>query len=274
MTPKQKLTVLINSTAFFLIAYLVVYVLGQLIQLVSGLVFEYDLIWYYYKVQFNVNRGDWNFDSVKTIFSSHPLFLLLMGLIFAAIYNKVKTFEGILKQFFLWAYLISLSSFFIAVFIGGFFNLGFGHVLNWSFVQDTGRMLYAIIAITGLLSIGILSTRAVLISSNSYFDQMPQQFRFQFYKYQILLPYLIGMIIITLIRLPNIAYNSYYDLLTLTCMVTVVFFIRFRLNSINDLYFEVEGKKQTYSKKLLIALGILLVLYRVGLAFGIHFSEA
>jgi hypothetical protein len=269
---KTNTGILINSTAFFLLAYLFLYIFGQIITIITGILFEYSSLWYYYKVQYFVAKDEWNYDSVKVIFSAVPIFNLIIGLISLVLYSKVRVYEGILKQFFLWVYLLSFTMLFGSVLIGGFFNLGFGHVLNWSYVMDTGRMLYVLIAIVGLISIGYFSGRQVLIVSNTYLKSIGDKEKFSFFLHQILYPFLIGFAILTILKIQHISYNSYFDVIQLALFLIVALFIRLKMIFVNDLYFEEEKKKTTYSRNLLIIVILLLLIYRIGLSFGIPFN--
>ncbi|MCF8228018.1 MAG: hypothetical protein K9G58_08110 [Bacteroidales bacterium] len=266
---KRKFAILINSSSFFILAYLFLYVSGQLVTIISGSLFEFDFSWFYYKAQFYISRSDWSHDSVKLIYGAVPVYYLILGIVSLIIYNKSKVYEGILKQFFLWLYLISFTLFLSSLLVGGFVNKGFGHVLRWSYLMDTGRMLHVFLALTGLVFLGYLSGRQILIAANSYFESIKDEEKYVFYLYQILYPFIIGFIIIALIRIPHTGDNSFYDLIILGGFLLAALFIRLKFRFVNDLYFEEEDKKERFSRKLLFLAIIALLVYRIVLDPGI-----
>ncbi len=259
----KRFHILVNSTAFFILAYLFLFISGQLVTIVSGSIFDFDYAWYFYRVKFFITSKDWNHDSVKLIFGALPVYYLIVGSISLIIYSKGRIYEGILKQFFLWLYLIAFSLFFGSLLIGGFANKGFGHVLRWSYMMDTGRMLYVFSGLAGLISLGFFSGRQILIASNSYYVSMLDKQKFGFYLHMILYPFIAGFFIISLVKLPYVDDNSYYETLCLSGFVIVVIFLRIRLKSVTDLYFEEDEKKKHFNRKLLILAATVLILYRV-----------
>ncbi|MDZ7740809.1 MAG: hypothetical protein U5Q03_03415 [Bacteroidota bacterium] len=265
----KNFNILINSTAFFILAYLFLFVSGHLITIISGSLFDFEYAWYFYRVKFFITRNEWSHDSVKLIFGAVPVYYLIIGCISLIIYSKGKIYEGILKQFFLWLYLIAFSLFFSSLLIGGFTNKGFGHVLRWSYMMDTGRMLYVFTGLTGLISLGYFSARQVLIASNSYYSSMPDKQKFGFYLHMILYPFIAGFLIISLIKIPFVGDNAYYETIILGGFFIVALFMRMRLKFVTELYFEEDDKKKRFNRKLLFTALIILFIYRILLDPGL-----
>jgi hypothetical protein len=269
--PKRRLLYLIsiNSTVFFLLAYFCLFLISQVVTVITASFFHYPTIAYYYEIFFNINPEAWYPDSVKTIFSSGPLVSFVIGISFLTIYSNLHDLTGPYKLFFLWGFLHGVNMLFGALLVGTLFETGIGHVISWMYVTDTGKVLYSIISVFLLVIAGLISTRQFLISGNTYYNEINKTNRTNFIISQILVPYFVGNTFLILLRLPRfIFYDTFIGIALIICIVPVLMTFR----SYNELYFEDEEKKPGIAMKALAVLTAVILIFRGVLEIGIHFG--
>ncbi|MCD4746119.1 MAG: hypothetical protein K8R58_07455 [Bacteroidales bacterium] len=271
------LIITINSTIFFVLSYLFLYIISQLATVIAALQFDYKTILFYHKIYFNIDKGDWFADSVKILFSTGPVISLFFGIIFVIIYSKVRREDGLLKLFFLWGFIHAFSMFFGALLAGTLLNQGFGWVVSYLYYRDTGKMVISIISIFILFAIGTLSTKSFLFSANSYFNYQNKQNRKFFILSQVFIPFLIGSFILIFLKIPNDTYygsidNTYYEIFIFLSIILVLIPVFSLYNTYPDFYFDESPKKINLVWKFLIVMVIIIILFRFGLSSGIHFG--
>lgn len=257
----------LNSLASFLVAYLLVYLLYQLVVLITASFYDIDSILYYYKLDFNDHSKLWDRLNIIFITLSGPMNSLFLGFFFFNyLYFKAKSYTR-LQLFSLWAGLIAFSHFFAAFISGVITNKGFGYVPLWLFWNDFVKFFFAFIALISLALIGYFSASRFQTTSNNIF-RIQKQNRAMFYFHQVLLPFILGFIIITIVKLPN---NVHYDTIILA----------FSLFMFGAVFFNIEAKPHPLMKLqpslaglnwVLLLLAIVSIYsYRVYLEEGFHF---
>jgi len=263
---KELLIISLNSTGMFLMSFLVIFFLSQLAAAISATFFGFSTTLSYDENYYLVERDEWYSDPVKLIFSANPVMALFLGLVALIIFSRIRNHPEFIKLFFFWAYMHGILLFFGGLLIGTLFSMGFGHVVIWSYIMDTGKLIYSIVALVVMVVAGLLSTRSVLITANTYYRQLDRSNRRRFVMGQVLLPYLAGNLVLFIFWLPRM--SLYYQLIELSFLVILIAILS-KYSAHNDLYFEDEEKKVTlYWAPLLITLG-LLILIRLVLGIGI-----
>ncbi len=266
---KKFAMIAVNSTVLYLGSYLFLFLLGQAVTVIAAGFFDYPTIVYYYEVYFNISPTQWYHDSVKTIFSAGPLFNLVVGVSFLIIYHNIREAEGIFKLFFLWGFLHAVNMLFGAMLVGTLFETGVGHVISWMYVMDTGRLMYSVVSIFFLVLAGLLTTRSFLISGNAYLNEVNHQNRSFLMIPQVFLPYILGNVILILLRQPKfIYYDTFIGLTMILCILPVMITYR----SYHELYFDEEEKRLRISWPGVFTLVLLLLFFRVVLAQGLRFG--
>lgn len=267
--PKRKLynTIFINSTVFFLLSYLLFYLTYQAVTVIVGYLFHYPTIVYYYEVYFNISSEAWYHHSVKSIYSSGPLALFILGLISLIIYNNLKELTGNFKLFFIWAFLHGVNMLFGALLIGNLFDTGIGYVLSWLYITDSGKVLTSTFSVFILIVTGMIVARPVMISGNHYFNEINRENRRLFVIFQMILPFLAGNIILIILRSPHFMY--YETFMNFVLAIPLMAILASTPNQ-HDLYFEEGEKKVRIGWIFVVILAIVLFFYRGLLARGIH----
>lgn len=271
-TPRRRLFFLItaNSTVLFLLSYLVLFIINQLVTAISGRFFDYPVIVYYWEVYFNISPEAWYHDSVRTIFSSGPLLLFILGIISLIIYSNIREMTMNFKLFFLWSYLQGINMLFGSLLIGTLFETGVGHVISWMYIMDTGRVMYSIISIFILLIAGIIAVKSFLISGNAYFNEITAANRGFLIRSQVIVPYVIGNVILILLRQPKF---MFYETFTSIILIISLMPVMVSYSSFHDLYFDEDDKKPAFSWIPTIFLILVIILYRGVLQFGVRIGE-
>jgi len=271
MEEKQVYRIItITSLSFLVIVYLLLFFLQNLILGTVASFFEISSKITHDTIVFILEDTAWGYDSVKTTFSSGIVMMLLIGLFCLVIFYKFREFPGVLKIFFLWGFLVSFSMIFGYILIGGFVSTGFGHVLAWSYVRDTGKMLHVIIALTGLSTLGLVSARMSLLAANSYFNNLTDSNRIRFFIHQFFYPYIFASILFFLIRIPIGSKYEFYDIIVQLSLIIPLLIMFLGIIRYSELMFDEDDKKLYYRKGLIITAILITALYRIGLSFGIN----
>lgn len=269
--PQRKLFAIIsfNSTVLFLLSYFLLFFISQIATVISAGFFNYPVTVYYFDIYFNISSESWYHDSVKTIFSSGPLVNFAIGIIMLILYSNIKELPGTFKLFFLWGFLHAVNMLFGAMLVGTLFETGVGHVISWMYIMDTGRVLYSTVSIFLLVIAGLMATKQFLISGNTYFNEINKSNRTSFIFPQVVMPYLLGNILLIVLRQPRFVF---YDTFTVMTLVIPILAILATYRSYNELYFE-EGEKKAVLAWIPAGVLILVALFfRVALAIGLRFG--
>jgi hypothetical protein len=146
------------------------------------------------------------------------------------------------------------------------FDQGFGYVPAWLYLNVFWQIFIALIFLFILGIIGYYSVPKFLDTSKSAYRVRPEN-KTKFLFFQVILPFLIGSLIILLVKIPN---NMPYDtgnLITLIFGIAPMIFNKYARPTVT---FEKE-KKATNIRWLFIAIFVALILaYRIGLNNGLH----
>jgi len=263
---KASLAIIINSTAFYLLSYLFIFILTQFATIVASRIFDIPNTFFYNKIGFNIKPETWTFDSVKVIYSSGNAFLVLVSISFLVIVVKTLELNGLLKMFFLWGFIHSISIFLGSFIIGAFTFDGFGIVLSYLYLTDTIKMLLLFAGIILLIAIGMLMFKPILFSANIYYNCLSPDMIRKFRRDQFIFPFLISTLFLQAVKFPLSVYDS--------LMLLIPFFVLLPLFWSTDrqpaYYFEENKKNITVSVSLVLLTIFLYVAYRVIFARGIY----
>ncbi len=256
-----------NSLVSFLTAYILVWFLYQLVVLITASFYEIDSILFYYKLDFNDHSKLWDILNIIIITISGPINSLIMGFVFYNyLFIKAKSYPR-LQLFYLWSGLLFFGHFFAAFIAGVITNKGFGFVPLWLYWSDFTKFFFALISLVVLGLIGYYSASRFLSTTNNSF-RIQRSNRALFYFTQALLPFLLGFLIISLLKIPN---NFAYDSLILTFSVIMVVAVFFNINA--PALPQLQNRKygNTLNWVLVLLTGLILYSYRFYLEEGLHF---
>jgi hypothetical protein len=267
----------VNSLVLFLLSYMVIYIISQLITVWVATSFNYKTVLYYYKIYYDIESHDWNADSVKILFSIMPITGALMGIVFIILYSTFRNESGNLKLFFLWGFIHGMVMFFGSLLMGTLLNKDFGWVIAYLYYRDTGKMIFSIISIFALITVGGLIAKSFLISANAYYNSIDKKNKKFFLSAQIIFPAITGTIILALIKIPDQFYygtedEMYYEFLKLLTLAILIIPLIISFRTYNEIYYDEEPRKINLYWKYLIIVVIVILAFRFGLETGIIFG--
>lgn len=272
---KNSIIIIANSTIFYIFSYVFIYFVTQIATILAAATFKIPTVLYFYKIDFLIRASDWWFEQVWFVFSIGPIIALIIGILFLIIYSHVFYTDGLLKMFFLWGFVHGITMSIGAASIGSFVNQGFGNVERWLYFDDTILLFIALAGMTSIMFLGLLCVKLFLFSANSYYNVQKPEFRMSFILNQFLFPWLLGSLLLILLKIPFNLYeindfNIQYD--TLILLSGLFFILPFfgRIQHFPEIYFDEEARKITLEHKFLLIVLFIILLLRIGLNNGIR----
>jgi hypothetical protein len=265
---RESSSIAINSTAYFIISYIIIYFLQQLFTALTALHFEIDSVIHFNNIDFLIRGDDWTFDSVKIVFSVSVVFSLISALVCLIIYLRTIKFDGLLRLLFLWGFLHSINNVIGGILIGAFIGEGPGYVLAYIYMTDTSKLFLALFGIFFLLGIGSAMVRPMLYTANSYYNHQKPDSRFDFIGRQFLLPFVIGNAILIIAKLPM----QTFEILLIAPFLVLLLPLYFLSHSFPEFYFDENPKMISINWRLLFVSSALLLSAIIGLKQGLRIS--
>jgi hypothetical protein len=259
------------STAGYLIAFMLIYVFYQLITIAVASSFNIPVIWYYYQLKFPLYTYSplYTRPALVTIFAAGPALSMMLALVFLRLYFTEK---AVLKRFqplFLWGFVCGTNMFFGAYIAGFFTRTEFIYTSEWIFLSnmfDIEEIIFSSISFVMLIVIGRIVTPLFLMSSGSVTLIKPEN-RFFFILFQVVLPWLAGVVILFVITLPNYYFPLILKTLTPGLVVIPTLYM---YNSINFENIHKSGiiQRNYFRWGIVIAVVAILFFYRILLSWG------
>jgi hypothetical protein len=267
MKVNRKLSIAANSLAYYLLSYFFVFIVHQAFTILAARLFRFNIELNYTNVKFLVSRYEWYFDSVKIIYSAGPLACMMLSLFMIVVAFRYREYSGKLKLFFLWGFVHSLSMLLGSAYAGALLGEGFGHVLIWMFLPDTGKLIVTLVSLFLLAAAGFAITRLFLLSGNSYYNHLKTDGIASFLMFQLVIPFIAGTILIILLRLPV----DFYEILRIVTPVMIVLPVWLNSQGSTDLFYDETPREIKISGNLMIAALIIIGLYRLALNCPVQF---
>lgn len=264
----------LQSATYFILAFLLVYIIYQLVTIGVSRIFNVPTIWYYYRVKFPLFTGSplYTRAALISIFASGPLASLILSFVFLKQYFSKKTRSQNLKMFYLWGFICGANLFFGSYIVGFITRTEFIYVTEWIFMStmfDVEEIIFAIISISISLLIGRLVTPLFLLATGSP-RLIEPNYRLHYIVTHIFIPWAIGVTVFFVITMPT----HYFPLFLKT--VTPIFLLIpsvFTYNSTRNESIHVTGvvRKSYFKWSVIIAVIAILFFYRIILNFGLQF---
>jgi len=268
-TPGNFLIISFNSTAYFVLAFLFVYLVGQVATAIAAMQFDYTGIIYYYKLIYTIDSHDWLSDAVKLLFSLGPFTAILLALLsLIAILNMYANTSS-LKLFFLWTYVHGIIWFFGALFAGTLLDTGVGYVILYFYFMDTGKLILSLLALAMMLAALGITTKYFIFSANSYFNQLNEHSRTFFISSQVFIPLLLGTLIVIGIKLPKL---QLYELFVILSTLLTFIPVGLLYNSHPAFYFDEEPITIKLNYLVIVTAIAMLAAFRIIFEIGVPFG--
>jgi hypothetical protein len=265
----RNLTITVNSTFVFILTYVLAYLIYWITCVLVASWYGLDSTLYFYDLKFNDHSQLWTRFNILLVTGIPPFFSLFLGFLLLRYIFKIKRLVALQKLFVLWLSFHLFNHFFGAFPSGIITDEGFGYVAAWMYMNTAFKFLFSIISLFILGVIGYFSAQKVLETSDSMNRIKPEN-RVSFILGQLALPWLVGTIVLLLVRLPeNFTYP--YETLMLFSMVFLVippFFnekVKPKLNLVKI------KKKRNVNIGYLAMMLVFLAFLRIMLGIGLHF---
>ena len=270
----NKLTncIVINSLTYFLLAYFVVAFSSNLFIILIAKLIGFDAVLSYNG--FILTAGKWTNENIILIYFFGNLISLFLAVFFMRKYYINNRLRKKIKLLYLWIYIISLSWFFGEIIIGAIFQTGIGAALIAFEVPFFFRLLLSIICVAILVFLGIKTQHDVMYSANLYYPKLSVNKTGKYFVNQILLPALLGLLIIILLKLPNIGQYKFVDLYILLTILFFIIGVFYKYDKHKSFLFKnteknISTNECSITYLPIIILLVLIILFRVGLNNGI-----
>jgi len=264
---KEYMVIAFNSLLFFLLAYFLMAFIEKLGMAFTAMHFDYKTVLYYYRVEYLVDVDDWYADSIKAIFASGPLLSVIVATLLLILYSKVYLEDGMLKLLVLWSVFHGYNALLGGTFIGALSGKEFGYVIMYMYYSDTGKLVIALITILTMIILGSSSVKFWIFSANTYYNFSKTTKRTAFVVSQVFIPYLLGNALIYFINQPKqTSYHLLVNLSMLFMLLPVLLLARYQ----QEYYFDEKKKHIKLSWTTLVAAAVLVLLYRIGLDYGLR----
>jgi hypothetical protein len=272
---KKFAIVFLQSTAYYVLAFLIVYVIYQLVTILVASVFHIPVTWYYYQLKFPLYTYSklYTRPALVLIFGAGPIISLLLAFLSLKSFFNKQSVSNHFQLFYLWGIINGVNMFFGAYIIGFLTRTEFIYTSEWllmSSVFDIEEMVFTLVSIGMLLIIGRLLTPLFLVSSGSVTLLTPE-YRLFFIYSQVILPWVAGIGIFFLIVSPH--YYIPFLLKTLTPGLIVIPSL-FMYNTARNENIHTSGliRRNYFRWSIVIAVVALLFFYRLALNFGIKLN--
>ena len=263
----------LHSTAYFILAFMLIYIFYQVITIAVASSYNIPIIWYYYQLDFPLYTFSplYTRQALVVIFAMGPLLSLMLSFVFLKLYFNENTIIKRFKLFYLWGFICGANMFFGAYIAGVFTRTEFIYTSEWLFMSRmfaTEELVFTAISIIMLLLIGRIVTPLFLLSSGSVTIIKPE-FRLFFILSQVVFPWLTGILILFLITLPN----DYLPLILKTITPGLILIPSlFLYNGVQFQNIHQSGviQRNYFKWSIVIAVVVLLFFYRVILSIGIR----
>lgn len=271
------LKITLNSTSLFVLSYLFLIVVGQAIITLIAYTYKYKTILFYFKIYYDIDSAEWTGDAVKILYSIQPLTGIIFGLIALIMFNSKRDFHGVFKLFYLWVFINGMVMFFGSLLIGTLLNQGFGWVISYLYYRDTGKMVFSIISIFALASLGAAIARSFLISGNTYFNFIDNNNRKFLLMSQVMFPAIFGSMIIAILKFPPEYYYTTseevtYEILKLSTFILIILPIFLSFSSFTDTFFDEEPRRIRIKFLYILIAAAIICLLMFGLSGGIEIN--
>ncbi len=263
---RESTIIIINSTAYYLLSYLLVYLVFQFFTLLASQIFSIPNTLYYNRIAYNVKPEAWTFDSVQVIYSSGCVGLFLLSIFFLVFVIRTIEFDGLLRTLFFWGFTHSISMLIGSFIIGAFNFEGIGIVMSYLYLTDTTKMVILFSGLIVLFAVGMAMVKPMLFLANSYYNFLTPEMRPFFRKNHFLIPFWISTLLLLVIKYPL----SLYEALLLITPLFILLPLSWGTNSLPSFYFEQTEKSINPNFRIIVMTALLYLIYRIALGFGIN----
>jgi hypothetical protein len=261
-----------HSTAYFILAFMFIYIVYQVVTILVASSYQIPVIWYYYRLKFPLYTYSplYTRAALVFIFSSGPIMSLMLAFVFLKMFFTTHPFFKRFQLFYLWGFICGSNMFFGAYIAGFFTRTEFIYTSEWLFMSrmfDVEEIFFTVISFVVMLVIGRILTPLFLVSSGSVTLISPEN-RQVFIITQVVLPWLAGILILFLITLPTFYVPLIIKTITPGLALLPSLYL-FDLLQYDNIHKSGDIRHNYFKWSIVIFVAALLFFYRIILSFGL-----
>lgn len=196
---------MVNSMVSFLLAWMAITALHLGVTAITANAYHIPIALDLNGFSFPISNYSslWTADAIRMIFVAGPAVCLLAGFAFAGWSLSLGARDVFLRDFFFWLAFHGINMALGGVIAGVLTSSGFAWFAKWIYLNETARFFIALLAFFGLALSGILLTPLSLRSAPSLWH-IRWHDRYIYLFSRMLVPWMAGLAIIVLLRLPAI----------------------------------------------------------------------
>lgn len=258
LSRKNFWIIVINSTAAFVISYLLVFYLNHFSIIFTAGMFEHNISFDYSQINYHVAPSDWTHDSVKVIYGTGPLLVFITGLLSLLAYSSLSEETEKIKILLLWFALNAFNFVFSGIIIGIIFKIRIAHLFIWMYLNDSQLLMMAMLGVFGILIIAMLLSKKIAFSANTYFNKLDENNYPFFIMSQLIVPFIAGAIIMVIYFIPQLQITETYIWIGLAVILVIS---SYRISKLDPVYFDEDTKSiDVYWPIIIISITLLIVL--------------
>ena len=259
LSRKNFWIIVINSTAAFVISYLLIFYLNHFSIIFTAGMFDYDISFDFSQIAYHVKQTDWTHDSVKVIYGTGPLLVAITGLLSLLAYSSLSEESDKVKLLLLWISVNALNFVLSGIIIGIIFKIRIAHLFIWLYLNDSQLLMTALVGLFGILITAFVMSRRIAFSANSYFNKLDENNYPFFITAQIIVPFVIGVSLLLIYFIPEIQITETYVWIGLAIIIIIT---TIRISNLDPIYFDEDEKKIKISWPIVVSTIFLLVIIR------------
>jgi hypothetical protein len=265
----RNMTLVVNSTMIYLATYAITYLVYWIVCLLVASWYGLDSTLYYYDLKFNDHSQIWSRFNVLVVTGLPPFICLIIGIWLFQVMAKSQRFVSLQKLFILWLAFHMFNHFFGAFPSGVVTDEGFGYVAAWMYMNTAFKFMFSLLSLFVLTVIGYQAAERILETSDSQTRIKPEN-KTNFILTQVAIPWLIGTIVLLLLRIPK-NFDYPYETLMLFSMAFIIFPAFFNEKVKPKLNLLKIKKKRQINLGYVAMMLVLLAFLRIMLGIGLHF---
>jgi hypothetical protein len=202
---KRLLAILVNSTAIFVLSYLMVYLVTQLITMGVAALLGIHSSLRYFEIFYHIpnNSSLWTLGRVIIVSVTAPFLSLLTGLVLLYGVIRIVDTGNYGKMFIFWTGYHTIIFFFGGILAGAATGRGMGYPMDYAFWPRINvYLLFGLFCVFFLGFFGYNNSSQFLRISPSKF-WVKRKYRKQYLFFSLILPWLIGTFVFFIIKFPN-----------------------------------------------------------------------
>ena len=262
---------ILQSTAWYLISFLVLYVVYQCITILLAGSFNIPVIWNYDKLDWPLYTWSplYTRTALVFIFGAGPVASLIFAFIFLGMFLFWIKNTTAYHIFFLWCFINGLNLFFGSYLVGVITRTEFIYTSEWLFMSrmlDKEEIIFGLLSLVAMFVAGRVVSPLLLITSSSL-TLLNKRYRFFYIFGTAVVPWLSGILVFYLLSFPD----HYLPLILKTITPGfIVLPLLFNFNSITNENAQTRGlvRRHAFCWSIIILVAALLFFYRIILNFG------